>query len=301
MTTFCDLLYQNNLKWLARILNCREPAPPPPPNQKWTVTNNAVTITADQRSASAVKSLVVRGYEYIEFAMPAGQDDRGALYQTALQIDGGGEGNNPTEAGSSIDHGPVSSSRIISCRVDGSAIIARSQLCYWIPYQGQTLSDITLDKRIELGWGGRWNIIKDTRTLHNPRDHQTAMFECLTAYVRLAMNRLYEFDPSDGSIKQIPYTPSVQFPESGLPGSDLPIIVALPAGTQAMGIMPKTGFGSGFWGGAGGYSNKWVCGQPHMPFPRGDYSWTVYLAVGDLMEVKEALVYIHNTLGAAGV
>jgi hypothetical protein len=286
--SLCDTLLATPwLRWLARALNCKEPAPAPlpPANVQWIIANDRVTLVCDKRSATAVRSIMVRGYEYL--ASP----DRGAQLQTAMQIDGGGEQNNPTEAGSVPDgNGPTSSSRILSVSAVGKVISASSQMCYWYPIGGQPLSDQVLDKRIELGWNGMWNVIRDDRTIHNPSDRSTVMFECLTGYMVLDMNLPYEFDSNTGQLTLIPYTPSEFFDPSKIVNTEKDLIVARANGSQAIGIRrPNTGYGLGFWGGAGNYSNKWVGGKPVTPYSRGDYSWTFFLAVGTLEEVKHSL------------
>lgn len=289
----CDLLGRYSwLKWLAHALACKEPTPPQPPNPKWECTNGTVTIMADTWSASTVRSLNVRGVEYL-----AWRNDRGAWLQTALSWgstpEHGGEGINPTEGGSVPDgDGPTSSSKIISASVNGTVYSATSQLCYWYPYNGQTLSDIVLDKRVELSYGGLWNVIKDSRTCHNPVDREQATFEFLTGYLTPAFSAVYKCDPA-GNLTALPYTPSATFDPNALANVYLPdcMILATPDGSSAMGIKPETGGpGTGAWMGAGNYSNKWSTGGSITPFKAGPYTWTVYVAVGTLEEVRKSLI-----------
>src|SRR4029079_10021597 len=189
-----------------------------------------------------------------------------------IQVDGGGEQNNPTEGGSVPDaDGPTSSSKIISASVNGTVYEASSQLCYWYPLNGQALSDFVLHKRVELSYGGQWNVIRDTRVVHSPSTPSTATFECHTGHLTPAFSSPYKCDPS-GNLTALPYTPSAVYSPDAMANVYLPdcMILATPDGKSAMGIKPETaGPGVGAWMGAGNYSNKWTAGVSRTPLPAG--------------------------------
>jgi len=104
------------------------------------------------------------------------------------------------------------------------------------------------------------------------------------------MNTPFEFDSVSGDIQRIPYTPSEFYNPNAMVGTEKDLIVSTPDGAHAIGIKrPNTGYGIGFWGGAGNYSNKWVGGKPVSPFAKGDYSWTFFMAVGTITEVRDTL------------
>jgi len=272
------------------------PSPPPPPrNLQWTVTNQTVTVTCDERSGSAIRTVTVRGYQMVQ------SPDHGAQIQTACSMNGLGEQLNPTEAGSVPDGDkPTSSSKILGVTVSGQTIQASSQLCYWYPYQGQTLSPITLDKKIELGWNGMWNVIKDSRTLHNPNNYDSCQFECLTGYLNMTMNQLYSFDRASGQLTLTPYQNSTVFDPTKIVSFYAPAtypILSLPDASQAMGVVVGPGMpGTGCWMGAGNYSNKWSSGQGFTPWPPGAYSWNIYMVVGTLEEVRQTMVTLISLI-----
>lgn len=172
--SFCSFLLKHSItRWLGRLFGCKAEPPPPPPDQVWTATDGATSVSVSRRFAGAIFSIKYGGQEFVNCA------DHGRLVQTALQLDNGGEGNNPTEAGSVNDGAGPTSSSIATITSGPNWIRTNCQLAYWIPYQGNIVSDITLTKLITVTGN---KIVVDI-ALNIPSKHGAANIEVLTGYL----------------------------------------------------------------------------------------------------------------------
>ncbi len=280
-------------RWLGKIFGCSDPAPsipPAPPNPSWSVMNDGTLVRMDARHGGSIWSINRTSFEYIP------DTDQGGQCQTALQLDNGGEGNNPTEGGSVTDAGgPTSTSVITATRqVSAAELEISTRMAYWEPFQGQKLSGYTLSKRVTVLNDG---IIKDEITLESAEDHGTCAIEGLTCYVDMGLNALYSYDPIRHEAIQLPYTNSPVFNPAVMVNSDLPLIVS--DGSHAFALYsPGRNYSAWMGAGAGSRnaSNKLnAAGQGYAPFPAGKYSWYVYIVVGSLDQVKAGLSTLKAT------
>jgi Ca2+-binding RTX toxin-like protein len=159
----------------------------------WTATgsfgNSPIIMTADSAHGGAVSSLLWGNYQFID------AQDNGRLWQTALQYDGQGEDNNPTEGGSQFDQTGTSSSLVLAEYAAGSQLVGSVQAANWHPINGDLLSDTVLDKVIQIGWAGIPNLIFDHITVQPESNHVSAAIEVLTAYLPPTFSTLWSFDP----------------------------------------------------------------------------------------------------------
>lgn len=271
-----------------------QPPPAPPPDTIWTASfpfdNSDIVVSVDARFGGAIYSLTWKGVQFVN------TDDHGREIQTAFQLDGLGEAVNPTEAGSAADAaGPTSSSIVNSAVASGNQITTTSIMAYWLPASA-IRSTYSLSKTITLGWAGIANVIRDDITVVGSEYHSSVSIEGLTGYLGAQFTSLYEFDPSTEQLTNLPYTPSSVFDPSKIVGSSIPIILATPTGDAAMGIYSPTVPVYQAWMGAGGDSMKWDAAvHSVVPFPAGRYSWTVYMVVGTLAQVKQSLSILRHT------
>ncbi len=259
----CNFLMETSwLKWLGKLFGCGAaavytppvaPAPPAVPNIVWRINNGTISVAVDSRNGGAISSVIWKGIEFVNTT------DHGREIQTAIQLDGSGEQNNPTEAGSAADSGGgTSSSRNLSVTTTSNSITTSNLMAYWYPVGGQTCSDIGLSKTVAIDG----NVIRAEITIHNPRDHASSAIEGLTGYINAPFNTIAQ---------------------------TAPVIMSTPDGSAAMGAK----------GSAGAYfsfsmvspdSNKWdAAWQSITPFPKGDYKWTVWIVVGTLADVRKRL------------
>jgi hypothetical protein len=249
----------------------------PPADTVWQVNGSALTIKTSSSHGGSVYSLVWGGLEYINAS------DLGRELQTAYQLDGGGEGNNPTEAGSSKG----TPSKVLGATVSGKVLSTSVSPAYWVPFNGQTYSADQIDKRIEVDYHGVVNLVRHDVTVTLAAAHATAGVEGLTGYVALGLNKLYAWD--NGSLTVLPYTPSAPYDPSKIVSSFKPLVLADASLAHAIGVYSPTG-GYNAWMGAGGNSNKWdanVFGA--APIAAGRHSWVVYYVVGTLADVTTKL------------
>lgn len=290
----CSFLMNSSwLRWLGRIFGCKDEAPSPAPtpgpvDQVWTASFGALSVSISKRYAGAIFSLVWNGVEFVD------DTDHGRQIQTAFQLDGGGEGNNPTEAGAAADaSGMTSTAQLLGVNAAGNIIEASTRMADWIPF-GDALSGYTLSKRITVGWNNMPNVIRDDITIESSENHGSVAIEGLTGYLLLQFGNLYSCDTKTGELKLLPYTASTVFNPAVFINSPEPLIFSNANGI-AMGIFCPAIPMHTAWMGAGGNSNKWDMGlQSIAPFPAGRYSWTVYLVVGRLDDVRRILTELDG-------
>jgi hypothetical protein len=260
-----------------------------------------IVITTTARLAGAIHSLTWNGREFID------SFDHGRQLQSASNLDLGtpitAETYNPTEAGSANDGtGLSSSSRLLHLVAKGHELQTTTRMAFWLAPGGKSgpnvakntgvLSDHLLTKRVRIGYRNLPNVISYDVTFGVPvgERHTLAVFEALTGYMPPEFSRFLQFNAQTGELE----------PLSDGPGEIArPIVLAVPEGTHAMGIYappqpaPKmTGPTFGRFRFGAEKVVKWNCvfrlhdGEGIAP---GDYSFRMFVAVGDLANVTEAL------------
>lgn len=269
-----------------------------------------IVIRTTQRLAGAIDSLTWNGREFID------STDHGRQLQSACSFDCAGQNKfvaeryNPTEAGSRRDGaGPTSSSRLLRLKAAGNTLTTTTQMAFWLApgettggwpaFNDRTLSDHRLTKRVQIGVEGLPHAIQYDVTFHVPRDerrHTIGQFEALTGYMPADFSRFFKLDLSSGKM----------LPLSDGPGEQsMPVILATPDGSHAMGVIspdqPSQGFESAGYGRFRFLAEKvvkWNCvfrvrskgDSPQASIPLQDYHYRVYVAVGTLEDVRSTLM-----------
>lgn len=178
--------------------------PPPPtaaPQYALNATFNgkSVVVGANARFGGAIYSMKMDDFEYLD------SSDHGRELQTAWQLNGQGEANNPTEAGSAANGaGSTSSTIILAAAVAGTTLTTRVRPAFWYPYQGQVTSDDSLEKTVTLGHNGRNNILVHDIGMYLSSPYNSSMaVEGLTAYMPLAFTRFFLLDRATKATTEI--------------------------------------------------------------------------------------------------
>lgn len=241
-----------------------------------------IVVSTSHQFAGAISSLTWNGMEFIN------SSDHGRELQSAVQLDGGGEDNNPTEAGSATDRA-TSSSVLRALGASGNVLHTQAQMAYWRPFHFATVSDVTLKKQVTVGFAGIPNVIEDAITFSLPSAHVSASFEGLTGYMPPAFSTYSTYAPATKTLAPIA-NPAT------LAEEPLPIIVSTPDGRYAMGSYAHAGIGHynyAYWAFPGNTS-KWDCGVSHVgAIPAGDYTVICYVIVGSLADVQTGIDSVH--------
>jgi hypothetical protein len=235
------------------------------------VGNAMIQVGIAPRTAGAVNSLVVNGKEYVN------DFDHGRQMQVAWQLNLAGEGNNPTEAGSSHDDvGPTSSSRVLKVEGGGDRLSVTSQPAFWlhqgdlVPADGKRAvndgtgslsSRQTLTKSLQVGVdvGGVHydNIIRHESAITFPDGASFFSLESPTTYMPGEFSRHYAFDIDANGLRELPAInswPDAQGRFETYYSQDKvgprhrpdPIIMTTPDGRHAMAIVPAVPMAPGF-------------------------------------------------------
>lgn len=265
-----------------------------------------IVVTTTSRLAGAIHSLTWNGREFIDSV------DHGRQLQSASNFDAGspisGETYNPTEAGSRNDGaGPRSSSRLLHLVARDNLLQTTSQMAFWLaPGQksgdhlaknATVLSDHLLTKRVRIGDPDLPNVLVHDVTFGLPvgEKHRQATFEVLTGYMPEQFEQFWTLDAQSRELRELSDGPGEQ---------PLPVILATRDRRYAMGCYTADRPGDG-WSGPG-YGRfrfaqqrvvKWNCVfryRDSAGIPAGDYTFRVYVAVGDLSMVRDALAKLHE-------
>ncbi len=257
------------------------PAPPSQPGaQLYTATNGTVTVTASSNYGAAVVSIVdAAGHQYVNTT------DHGREFQTAYQLDGLNEGENPTEAGARADV-VTSTTVILDAGAAGNVLHSRVHPAYWDPYNGATVSPDLMEKTVTVGWNALTNVVRWDVTMTVMSDHSLGQFEGLTGYGP-TLPDLYLMQP-DGS-----FTPTPQ-PTGYWVYYSQPVVESSPDGAQAIGVYsPDNRPGQAYWNAlnvSNAGVNKWDCvWWKQAPLSAGSYAHVCYVAVGTLTDVEASL------------
>ena len=261
-----------------------------------------IVVTTTARLAGAIHSLTWGGKEFID------SFDHGRQLQSASAFDAGAvrfwaEAYNPTEAGSRRDGaGPTSSSKLLSLTAKGNKLSTTTQMAYWLapgekssghPARNhRVLSDIRLTKDVTLGIPDHPQVIDYRVTFHMPAKEKQhyAQFEALTGYMPAEFSTFWTLDPATGKRTALSDGPGEQ---------SLPVILATPTGSHAMGVyspdQPSKGFEQAGYGRFRFVPEKvvkWNCVfrvQSRDGVPTGDHSFRMFVAVGTLDDVTRDL------------
>jgi hypothetical protein len=289
-----------------------EPAPLPTGDAviRAPAGGSEIVITTTSRLAGAIHSLTWNGREFIDSA------DHGRQLQSASNLDLGtpilDETFNPTEAGSRDDGaGNKSSSRLLHLRAEPGALQTTTRMAFWLApgersgpnlaKNTSALSDHLLTRRVRIGWRNLAHVISYDVTFAVPigERHTHAVFEALTGYMPAGFEKFLQFNPQTGALE----------PLTDGPGEiERPIVFAVPAGTHAMGIYappqpaPKLkGPTYGRFRFAPEKVVKWNCVfrlSDRDGIAPGDYSFRMFVIVGDLAAVTEGLRALHREFAA---
>lgn len=243
----------------------------PIPADGITVGNNVVQLGVAPRTGGAINSLVVAGREYLN------DFDHGRQMQVAWQMNHGGEGNNPTEAGSGADGvGPTTSSNVLAATASATGLTVATQPAWWlqsgdnVPASGaaatnggstSAVSNQVLTKSVEVGVtvGGVFypNIIRHDASITFPDGAEFAGMEMPTAYLQGDFDTHYVYDIDSSTLQKqttVNSTPGAGFQMETAYSQDPvgprhrpnPFILATADGKSAMAIVPSLPMPAGF-------------------------------------------------------
>ena len=272
-----------------------------------TFNDSPLTVGISSRTGGAIDSLTWGGTQFIN------AHDHGRELQSASSYDGYGECLNPTEAGSDSDGtGPRSTTLLTALTIGPNTLQTRAQMAYWIepgrvtgncpkgpgPHAGPRSDDV-LAKTITLGAEGVANAIAYRVTYVTAQPHASATFEAATAYMPPDFTQFWNLDPATGQSARLSAGPGEQ---------GVPVILSTPDGARAMGVyspalpqatVPNAGYGRFDFStlpGAGNATVKWNCVFRENDVPAGAHSYTCYVVVGTLQDVRTGLVALRNAL-----
>lgn len=264
--------------------------------------DSEIVIKTTSRLAGAIDSLTWNGKEFIN------STDHGRQLQSAANFDAGSrftsETFNPTEAGSRFDGaGPKSTSKLLSLKVTGNRLETRTRMAFWLrpgekssghPAKNTVnLSNHILTKRVTIGARGLPNVIECVATFTVPEGeaHTYAQFEAVTGYMPAEFSKFWAYDVRTGKLVPLSDGPGEQH---------LPVILATPTGSHAMGVYSDDQPSKGFE--RAGYGRfrferqkvvKWNCvfriRDAESGIKAGDYRYTSYVVVGSLDDVARSL------------
>lgn len=284
----------------------------PEPGGRATISRpfngSPLTVGVLSRTAGAIDSLTWGGTQFINAR------DHGRELQSAAAFDGYGECLNPTEAGSDSDGtGPRSTSLLTALQVGADTLQTRSRMAYWVgpgattgscpkgpgPQAGPRSNDV-LDKRVTLGAEGVANAVAYRVTYITAEPHASATFEAATAYMPPAFAQFWSYDPATGRSAPLSAGPEEQ---------GVPVILATADGSRAMGVyspalpqptVPNAGYGRFNFAtlpGPGNATVKWNCVFRENNVPAGAHSYTCYVVVGTLEDVRAGISALRTALG----
>ncbi len=269
--------FQSLLAFFASLFGQKTPPPPPPPPPDLILSDGVSTVRAAVRFGGAIYSIKDQNFEYLD------SSDRGRLLQTAFQLNGRVEEENPTEGGTSSDVGK-SSTVVKSGTTTGSNLTTVAQLAYWHPYNGQVLSPHLLRKDVTLNG----KMLHHRITINIVGDQQAIIGEGLTAYLPRTFTRWHKFVDGHLVPLEVPSRPD----QWNMVASDGPVIASSDDDHAIGCFSPQGGYA---YGNIQGWP-KWdaVTWGPHRPaWPI--YNIEVYTVWGSLAEVTQALTRLDGS------
>ncbi len=289
--------------------------------------NEKITMRTSAIYAGTVTELWFRGKQFVN------THDTGRLFQTAFTFDHRGECFNPTEAGSSSDVNLVngvltgkSQSKLNSLSLGSGSITTQTSPAYWyspgmspapycgIPQGASGTAPDTITKTISMNHLGDRQIIRWQVDANVAADHSFMALEALTGYLTGEFTSFYVYDPSRQSL--LPSTPAPLVFENGTPTLKrdsthfLPTVVATADGKHAIGVVSldqemstpdgNTHVATNYQisalndRDAADSTTKWSVAFSYANARKGKYSTTIYLVVGNLIEVTERMKLLHQ-------
>lgn len=267
-------------------------------DNRYTVSNDLLTIGASARTAGAIDSLYWNGREFIN------SYDHGRQLQVALSVNGWGECYNPTEAGSGSGDNikPTTTSVLHAVSAAGNVLFTDNQPAFWVPPGGTApgcgaarnttaLSPYRFRKTVTVGVAGIRHALEFRTEVVVPEPVSSFTFEGPTGYLGGEFTSFYTFNPATCALAAISAGPGEQ---------SLPIVLATPDGAAAMGTwspdLPQPAFpGAGYGrfafpsGNPAAATNKWNAVFRLGALSPGTYAFRSYAAVGSLEDVRVAL------------
>lgn len=147
---------------------------------------------------TAITELRYRGFQYLN------NSDHGRSLQSAVSFDGRGECYNPTEAGSWRGAEVQDTSKVIL----KNKFYSLEYMGWWYNPGDSCLNEgllakypktsVTSDYLLAKKYNIKGNTLDINTTFYSPRDHETATFEALTAYVpSWIFDSIERYDPKD--------------------------------------------------------------------------------------------------------
>lgn len=262
--------------------------------------NAIIELGSSARMAGGIDHLSWGGSEFINAY------DHGRELQIAWSSDGFGECYNPTECGSSPDGvGATSSSALRALWTSGALLGSEVQPAFWLApgdaYCGHVhnttvTSDYVLNKVVRVGYGGIEHVVEFLIQITVPESLSSLTIEAPTGYLTGAFTNFWTIDVNAGVLSPLSAGPGEQ---------GLPVILADPGGTKAMGAwspdLPQAAFpgaGYGRWafpnaGTPAAATNKWNIVFRRGATPPGIYDFHGFAIVGSLENVRVAMTQLR--------
>jgi hypothetical protein len=271
-----------------------------------------IVIRTTARLAGAIHSLTWNGKEFVD------SFDHGRQIQSASNLDNGtpilAETFNPTEAGSRWDgHGDGSTSRLLHLLAKDNALQSTTQMAFWLrpgeksganlAKNATAVSDHLLTKRVRIGCMGLPHAIAYDVSFSLPlgERHERAVFEALTGYMPAEFERFMQFNEQSGELEPVSDGPG-ELPH--------PVVLSVPNGTHAMGIYAPpqtvrntTGPTYGRFRFHAEKVVKWNCVfrlHDRAGIAPGEYSFHMFVLVGNRDDVRDSLRALHRQFSATG-
>lgn len=264
-------------EWIAQLWARLFPSP------DWKLTGNfggkPVVVSMNKRFGAAIYSLKWGGVKMLD------STDHGRELQTAYQLDGMGEAQNPTEAGSSTDSLWISSTKVIFASVLSPTIISTSvNPAYWNVYNGQKTSPDTLTRTITLGHQGLANVIRHQISINLALSHSQIAVEGITGYMPRTFTKFYTVVKSN-------LVPMITPPSTGyhIEGASVPVIAATPDLTLAIGFYCPNPAYTYAWGTIDGWPKLDSAWWDKTPAPAGPYSYETFTVFGTVNQVLDSI------------
>lgn len=170
-----------------------------------TFGNEAITVRTSENYAGAISELWFRGKQYVN------AHDAGRLFQTSVQLDGMGECNNPTEAGSEAAHdGSRTMSVLQSITANAGSLSTVTRPAYWFR-PGETwycgvgmgaapVSNHRIEKTFSVGFEGDNQIVSWSSTFDLAENHNLMIFS-QSAYLRGEFTSFLAYNPYTQSLQ----------------------------------------------------------------------------------------------------
>lgn len=273
-------------------------------DDRYTISNDIITVGAGARTAGAIDSLYWNGHEFIN------SYDHGRQLQVALSTNGLGECYNPTEAGSRGDGlGPGSTSVLHAASAIDNVLFTDNQPAFWVP-PGQTapgcgaavnttaLSNYRFRKTVTVGVAGIRHIVEVMSAIVFPEAVSSFTYEAPTGYLGGEFSSFFTFNPVTCTLAPLSAGPGEQ---------SLPVVLSTSDGAAAMGTwspslpqptFPTIGYGRFAFPNSNPASatNKWNMVFRAGATSPGTYSFRTYIAIGSLENVRVALCQLKDAV-----